>query len=456
MARVVRSAERTFLLVLTDTVAATAAVLLALWTWTFTAGFEFSAAFVGEHAIWLLSVPIWIVALSPTRHVSIALAVRDTFAGIARAGAVLFFCYLVAFFYAADALPRLVAVYVLWDCVALAVAGRLILQWALTRDPFSRRMVVIGDTHTIATTAALFDHPGLRDAELVGVVTDELSTDWPAPLLGVPANISRIVTDVSATDIVVASKGDLPPALIERLLVCAEEGVDVISMTQLYEQVLRRVPVRHLPPAWLLAHFLGAEGPRDASRLAKRTLDLLVAMPMAAVGAVVGLFVAIAIKLDSPGPVFYRQVRVGRAGRTFVLVKFRTMRTDAEANGPQWSTQGDPRITRIGRLLRRTHLDELPNLWCVLRGDLSMVGPRPERPEFVSVLEREVPFYRVRLTVTPGLTGWAQVNHGYGDSVDDAGAKLEYDLYYARHRSVRFDLEILASTVGRILGWKGR
>jgi len=173
-------------------------------------------------------------------------------------------------------------------------------------------------------------------------------------------------------------------------------------------------------------------------------------------GLIVGVFVSVLIKIDSPGPVFYRQRRVGRAGRQFWLVKFRSMRRDAEANGPQWSTQGDPRITRIGRILRRTHVDELPNLWAVLRGDLSMVGPRPERPEFVQILEQKVPFYRARLTVTPGLTGWAQVNREYGDSIEDASEKLEYDLYYARHRSVRFDLEILANTVGRILGWRGR
>lgn len=455
MARVVRPAERTFLLVLMDAAGAIGAVVFGLWTWTFTAGFEFSPGFVGQHAVWLLSVPIWVIALAPTRHTSTVLDVRDTFIGIARAGAVLFFFYLVAFFYAGDVLPRLVALYVLWDCVALAVAGRLILLWGLTRDQFARRMVIIGDAASIATTTSLFDHPGLRDAELLGIVTQDAAQDLPAPYLGPPEAIDEIVARVGASEIVVASD-DFPQELVDRLLSCHEAGVDVISMAQLYEQVLRRVPVRHLSPAWFLTHFLGAEGPREASPLAKRLLDLLVALPMALAGVVVGGLVALAIKLDSPGPVFYRQVRLGRAGRPFVLVKFRTMRTDAEANGPQWSTQGDTRITRVGRVLRRTHLDELPNLWCVFRGELSMVGPRPERPEFVSMLERALPYYRVRLTVTPGLTGWAQVNHGYGDSIDDAAAKLEYDLYYARHRSVRFDLEILASTVGRILGWRGR
>ena len=456
MARVVRPAERAFLLVVMDAVGAVGAVLLGLWTWSFTAGFQFSADFLETHAIWFLSVPIWVVALAPTRHMATMLDVRDTLIGIARAGAVLFFCYLVAFFYAGDVLPRLVAMYVLWDSVALTVAGRLVVLWGLTRDQFARRLVIIGDAATMAATVPLFDQPGLRDAELLGVVTDRHDAAAPGPYLGAPIEVDQIAQRVGATEIVVASEGDLAPPVVERLLRSHEAGVDVIGMAQLYEQVLRRVPVRRLSPAWLLTHFLGAEGPREASPLAKRVLDLLVALPMGLAGLVVGMVIAAAIKLDSRGPVFYRQVRVGRAGRTFELVKFRTMRTDAEAQGPQWSTQGDPRITRVGRILRRTHLDELPNLWSVLRGELSMVGPRPERPEFVTMLERTVPFYRVRLTVTPGLTGWAQVNQEYADSVEDAAAKLEYDLYYARHRSVRFDIEILVNTIGRILGWRGR
>ncbi len=458
MARVVRASERALLLLLIDAASAVGGVVLALWTWTFTAGFAFSSAFVWEHAVWFLAVPIWIVALAPTRHASTVLDVKDTFYGIARASAIVFLVYLIAFFYAGSvALPRLVALYVLWDCTGLAVAGRLILLWALTRDQFARRFIIVGDAAAMATATALFDQPGLRDAQLLGLVSLEPKTGTSGgPVLGPLTDIGRIAARLTATDVVVAAKRDAPPELADKLLRCQEAGVDVVAFAQLYEQVLRRVPVRHLSSDWLMTHFLGAEGPRDTSPLAKRVLDLAVAIPMGTAGLLVGVFVAVLIKIDSPGPVFYRQTRVGRAGRQFSLVKFRSMRRDAEANGPQWSTQGDPRITRVGRVLRRTHIDELPNLWAVLRGDLSMVGPRPERPEFVQILEQKVPLYRARLTVTPGLTGWAQVNREYGDSIEDASEKLEYDLYYARHRSVRFDLLILASTVGRILGWRGR
>ena len=166
--------------------------------------------------------------------------------------------------------------------------------------------------------------------------------------------------------------------------------------------------------------------------------------------------VAVAIWFESGGPIFYSQVRVGRGGTTFDVFKFRTMIRDAEGTGPaRWTAPNDPRVTRVGRFLRRTRLDELPQAINVLRGEMSLVGPRPERPEFVEFLERQVPFYRTRLIVKPGVTGWAQVNHPYGDSVEDARAKLEYDLYYIKHRSILFDLRIVLRTVGTVISFQG-
>jgi lipopolysaccharide/colanic/teichoic acid biosynthesis glycosyltransferase len=216
------------------------------------------------------------------------------------------------------------------------------------------------------------------------------------------------------------------------------------------------VPVRYLDHDWSLTHLFQGAGPGDPSPIAKRTLDVVAALALGVGGAVLGVMAAVAILLESGRPIFYSQMRRGRSGREFKLTKFRTMTKDAEAAGPRWSPENDPRITRVGRVLRKTHLDELPNLWAVLRGEMSMVGPRPERPEFVAMLEREVPLYRARLIVAPGLTGWAQVNTEYGDSVEDASTKLEYDLYYVRHRSFGVDVGILMRTVGRMLGWKGR
>jgi lipopolysaccharide/colanic/teichoic acid biosynthesis glycosyltransferase len=207
----------------------------------------------------------------------------------------------------------------------------------------------------------------------------------------------------------------------------------------------------------LLTNFFDVARFRDTSPLAKRCLDVTVAGVLAVAGLAVAPFLALAVLADGGPPLLYRQRRLGRAGRAFQITKFRTMTTDAESDGAaKWSTPDDPRVTRVGRLLRRARLDELPNLWSVLRGDMSMVGPRPERPEFVEQLERDVPFYRARLIVRPGLTGWAQVNVPYGDSVRDATLKLEYDLYYIKHQSIWFDALILLRTVGTMLRLGGR
>jgi lipopolysaccharide/colanic/teichoic acid biosynthesis glycosyltransferase len=215
------------------------------------------------------------------------------------------------------------------------------------------------------------------------------------------------------------------------------------------------VPIQHLGPTWVLANLVGTAHVAEPS-IARRALDLTAGLIVGVVALVLAPFIALAIRIDSGRPVFYRQVRLGRGGREFRITKFRTMHPDAEREGPQWSTVGDPRTTRVGRVLRRTRLDEFPNIWSVIKGDMSMVGPRPERPAFIETLESAVPLYRARLAVSPGLTGWAQVNHTYTDSVDDAIVKLEYDLYYVKHRSVAFDVSILARTVWTMLRMRGR
>jgi exopolysaccharide biosynthesis polyprenyl glycosylphosphotransferase len=184
-------------------------------------------------------------------------------------------------------------------------------------------------------------------------------------------------------------------------------------------------------------------------------VDVLLAAVGIALSAPLVLATAMAVRLDSPGPVLYRQERVGEGGRTFTLCKFRSMRTDAETGTPIWATDHDDRVTRIGRFIRLTRLDELPQLWNVLRGDMSFVGPRPERAFFVAQLAEAIPFYTERHVVKPGVTGWAQVKYRYGSTVEDAMEKLRYDLYYIKHQSVLFDLSIVVDTVKVIVSAKG-
>jgi lipopolysaccharide/colanic/teichoic acid biosynthesis glycosyltransferase len=185
-------------------------------------------------------------------------------------------------------------------------------------------------------------------------------------------------------------------------------------------------------------------------------LDVAAAALLGALAILLTPFVALAIKLDSAGEIFFRQKRTGKGGSEFDLIKFRTMRQDAEAQGAQWAAEKDSRITRVGGFMRKTRIDELPQLWNVIKGEMSLVGPRPERPEFVQELAQSVPFYGARHLVKPGLTGWAQINFRYGASVDDAMEKLQHDLYYIKNRSVSLELSILLKTVGTVLRYEGR
>jgi len=432
MVRPLRPSERTFVFATADVVGASGAVVLALWTWSLTAGFTFAPGVVVTQWPWLLAVPLWVIALAPTRQHGVALELKSVQRGIAQGCGFLLLAYLTAFFFVGpEILPRLVALYVLWNAAWLTWSIRLVLLWTLTRQPFTRRMFIVGTGPVADAARALLGSDKLADVEIVE-------------------------TPALATAAIVAVSGPVPQETLDELLEFQERGLDVVTFAHLYEQTQLSVPVRHVGHDWMLTQLFAGSVAREASPLAKRLLDVVAALALTVLGIVPALCAALAILLESGRPILYSQTRLGRAGRPFRLTKFRTMATDAEAGGPQWSPQNDPRITRVGRILRRTHLDELPNVWAVLRGDMSMVGPRPERPEFVSVLEHQVPLYRARLTVAPGLTGWAQVKTDYGDSVEDATSKLGYDLYYVRHQSLWFDLNILLRTAGRMLGWKGR
>jgi exopolysaccharide biosynthesis polyprenyl glycosylphosphotransferase len=225
-------------------------------------------------------------------------------------------------------------------------------------------------------------------------------------------------------------------------------------MPDLYDKLSRRIPIQHIDPAWALNVI--EKLPSRLSLSCKRLMDLALAGFGLLVLAPFLPLVALAIRLDSPGPIFYRQIRSGRAGRPFTILKFRTMVTDAEKDGrARWASEDDPRITRVGRFLRKTRVDELPQLHNVLRGEMSIVGPRPERPEFIEQLEQDIPFYRTRLMVKPGLTGWAQIHYRYGSSVEDALIKLQYDFHYLRYWSLWLDLYVIFRTFGVAFRFQG-
>ena len=282
----------------------------------------------------------------------------------------------------------------------------------------------------------------------------DLAQGGEHPGQGLAAMLSpRFVRDRHIWGIVIAE--DQPaPATHDALLDNKLRGIPVFSDLSFQEHHLGRIELDAIDATWLLFadNFRGG----SVSRAVKRVIDIAVGLLLTFVTLPLMLVTAVAIKLDGPGPVLYRQERTGLHGKTFTLFKFRSMATDAEVAGkPQWAQQRDPRITRVGALMRASRIDELPQLFNVLRGEMSMIGPRPERPIFVEELARVIPFYNQREFVKPGLTGWAQVNYPYGASVDDAREKLAYDLYYVKNRGVLLDMLILLATVRVILFREG-
>jgi len=232
------------------------------------------------------------------------------------------------------------------------------------------------------------------------------------------------------------------------------EGVTFDHLPSVYEDYTGKIAVENLRPSWLI--FSEGFRKRRSQEAAKRGLDIGVSATAMLVTLPLTLLVALMVKLTSHGSVFYHQQRVGQHGRVFTVHKFRSMAENAEAEtGPVWATANDSRVTPIGRFLRRTRLDELPQLWNVLAGDMSLVGPRPERPEFVQQLTSQIPFYGQRHILRPGLTGWAQVRYTYGASVEDALEKLQYDLFYIKHAAIAFDLFIIFATIKTVLLSKG-
>lgn len=272
-------------------------------------------------------------------------------------------------------------------------------------------------------------------------------------IVGTPADIDRLVAQHHINRIVVGlpdRRGKLP---VEELLRAKMAGVRVEDATTMYERVTGKILLDDLRPSWLI--FSDGFHVSRIARLMKRSIDLALSIVMIVVALPLMLLTAAGVWLEDGGPVLYRQERVGENGRTFVLSKFRSMRKDAETGTPIWAKDDDDRVTRVGRFIRKTRLDELPQLWNVIRGDMSFVGPRPERPYFVEELARAIPFYQQRHAVKPGLTGWAQVKYRYGSSLEDAMEKLRYDLYYIKHLSVFFDLTIVFDTVKVVLFRKG-
>lgn len=341
--------------------------------------------------------------------------------------------------------------------VSAMILRRVYVSHASNVPRASTRILIFGagqPAQTVATTLKASD----PNANIVGFVpgpNESQPTVDASQLLSARGSLSQTASELNVDEIVVAlterRAGSMP---LRQLLDCKLAGVKVYDLNTHFEKTLGQIRIDFLNAGWLI---FGDGFNQGALRtFVKRVFDIVSASVLIVLAAPLMVLTAILIKAESKGPIFYRQERVGLNGSTFNVTKFRSMRTDAEKDGkPRWAQANDDRVTRIGNFIRRVRIDELPQLFNVLQGDMSLVGPRPERPFFVQQLTQDIPFYAVRHSVKPGVTGWAQVRYHYGSTVEDSQEKLQYDLYYVKNHTLFLDLVVLMETVGVVLTGKG-
>ncbi|QPC99843.1 TIGR03013 family XrtA/PEP-CTERM system glycosyltransferase [Qipengyuania soli] len=345
---------------------------------------------------------------------------------------------------------------ILFYATIIAFFGLVISRYFAERmigiETFRRRILVLGSGKRAARLMRLSKRPGsgfIATAFVdMGDCTPEI--EHPVPRQSIQ-DFGRYVERLGASEVVLALEERRNSLPLKELLRIKTKGVNVNDYSSFIERETGRVDLDTLNPSWLIFSD-GFSAEQRISRILKRGFDVAVSLVILVVALPLIVIFAAAVKLESKGPAFFRQRRVGLYGEDFTLIKLRSMRTDAEANGAKWAEENDPRITRIGRIIRKVRIDELPQLWSVLKGEMSFVGPRPEVPHFVADLERELPYYAERHVVKPGITGWAQINYPYGASIEDARHKLEYDLYYAKNYTPFLDILILLQTA-RVILW---
>jgi lipopolysaccharide/colanic/teichoic acid biosynthesis glycosyltransferase len=342
----------------------------------------------------------------------------------------------------------------------LTMLWRLIFIGLFTAPPFRRRVIIVGAGKSGGQLANIIKTIWPPPFYAIGLVDDDpskIGTEVAGlQVIGTSANLFDLVREHQATDLIFSIMGDMDSAVFEKVLEAEELGIEVSTMPIVYEELLGRVPIFLLKSDWVLRSFVDQAHVGGFYELSKRLIDII--------GGLIGsIFLMLsfpiigsAILLESGAPIFYQQSRLGKNGRLYKMIKYRSMVQDAEADGiARPSSDNDERVNIIGKLLRRSHLDELPQFINILKGDMSIVGPRAERPELVSLLQSHIPFYRARLFVKPGLSGWAQVNFGYANNIETNAVKLEYDLYYIKHRNLMLDFTIMIRTMGTVIGLRG-
>jgi sugar transferase (PEP-CTERM system associated) len=343
--------------------------------------------------------------------------------------------------------------------LGMMVGWRVSIHWLLGHPDFGEKILIVGSgTFAVEVAREMLERPdaGYRIAGFVGSDPELLGKSLINPrVIGLTSELDEVVRREGIDRIIVAMgerRGQLPTN--ELLQLSLAGTVNIEEGASFYERVTGRVSLNMIRPSWLIFSSRGRQA--RIAGITRNIVHRIVALVGALFSLPIAIVTAILIKLDSRGPVLYKQERVGKNGGAFTVMKFRSMRTDAEKAGPVWASEDDDRTTRVGKIIRKLRIDEIPQFWNILRGEMDFVGPRPERPHFVSQLAEEIPYYEQRHLIAPGLTGWAQIKYPYGASVEDARQKLQYDLYYIKNQSLMLDAIILFETIKIILFGRGR
>ena len=460
-----RASERIFILLIGDIVTATLALFLALYFWAAgDAWMEFSLEFITQRPpFWYFLLPIfWIILLVELYDVHRASKPLETLKGIGLATLINGLVYLLIYFTSPpNSLPRRgVALFILFVAV-LTLLWRLVYIRIFTAPGLQRRVLIIGAGKAGQTIVDVIDDQWPPPFFTAGLIDDnpEMAEKeiGKYKVLGNSSDLLRIVDEYEITDLILAITGKMHGEMFQAILAAQEQGVNLSPMPQIYEELLSRVPIFLLEAEWIVRSFVEKSHTGPAYQLSKRLIDFAGGILGVLIMGILFPLTALAIVIESGFPIFLLQERLCRGGQSFNIIKYRTMKRDAEKDGQARMTEeNDDRVTKVGWFLRKTHLDELPQFINVLRGEMSLVGPRAERPQMVEQFQKALPFYRARLLVKPGITGWAQINQKYAGTVEETAVKLEYDLYYIEHRTLMMDIVIILRTVGSVFGFRGQ
>ncbi|GAB4491507.1 MAG: exopolysaccharide biosynthesis polyprenyl glycosylphosphotransferase [Anaerolineales bacterium] len=461
-----RPGEQKALILVGDALAALIAFVGGVYFWASADPFlEFSLQFFQKRLQgWYYLLPfIWLVMLVELYDLHRAANWRKTVRGLMIVAAIGLVGYALIFFTTNEpnSLPRRGVAGFLVLAFILTLAWRFIYIRLYTSQGLMGRVLVVGAGENGHSFAQMFKELAPAPFNLVGFIDDDPEKVGSSlegfRIFAGSERLLELVEEFNISDVVVAITGEMRGQTFQALLDTQERGVEVTRMRTIYEELMGRVPIHHLESDWVIRSFVDEARASGFYLIASRALDILAALIGLLVFALMLPILSLAILLDDGWPIFYTQTRLGKGAKEFDMLKLRTMIKNAEADGKaQVAEEHDPRVTRVGHFLRRSRLDEFPQFWNVLRGEMSMVGPRAERAELVQKYQKKIPFYRARLMVKPGLTGWAQINYGYASTVEDTEIKLEYDLYYIKHRSVWMDILIILRTITTVLSRKGR